>query len=307
MARLILGRLLAAIPTLFIIVLMAFLLMRLAPGGPFDAERALTPEIEANLRAAYNLDAPLLKQFIDYLTGVLRGDFGPSFKYKDFTVRELIAQGLPVSLQLGAGALAIASLGGIAMGCAAALRPRGWSDATISAIAMTGIIVPNFVLAPLLAFLFGVILGWLPVGGWNDGALVNRILPTLALAMPSLAVIARLTRGSLLETLTAPHIRTARAKGLPERLVIWRHALRPALLPVVSFLGPAAAGLLTGSVVIETIFGLPGIGRYFVLGALNRDYTLVMGVVILFGVLLIAFNLLVDLAYGWLDPRIRRS
>jgi len=307
MIRMIASRVLAAIPTLFVIIALAFVLMRLAPGGPFDQERALTPEIEANIRAAYHLDEPLPRQFLRYVGGVLHGDFGPSFKYRDFAVADLIGSGLPVSLQLGAGALLLALAGGIALGTLAALRPHGWTDVLVSSLALTGLVVPSFVMAPMLALVFGVVLGWLPVAGWNDGALANRVLPTVALALPTLAVIARLTRSGLLETLNSNYVRTARAKGLTAGAIVLHHAMQPALMPVVSYLGPAAAGLLTGSVVIETVFGLPGIGRYFVLGALNRDYTLVMGVVVLYGALLILFNLVVDLAYGWLDPKLRRS
>jgi oligopeptide transport system permease protein len=305
MTRLIVSRLAAAIPTLFCVVLLAFLLMRAAPGGPFDAERALPPEVEANLRAAYNLDLPLHEQFITYVGGVLQGDFGPSFKYKDFTVSELIAQGLPVSAQLGVQALILALLIGLPLGIIAALNRNSRTDATVMSFAMAGIAVPNFVVAPLLTLVFGLWLAWLPIAGWDDGALRNMILPTIALALPKVAYIARLMRGSMIETMRSPHIRTARAKGLPLRQVVLRHALQPALLPVVSYLGPAAAAMLTGSVVIETIFGIPGIGRYFVQGAINRDYTLVMGVVIVYAAILISFNLIVDLAYGWLDPRVR--
>lgn len=306
MIRYTLGRALAAVPTLLVVVALAFFLMRAAPGGPFDEERALTPEVEANLRASYNLDQPLHRQFIDYVSALAQGDFGPSFKYKDFTVTELIVTGAPVSATIGLGALMLAVLAGVALGSIAALRQNSPLDNALMALAMTGIAVPSFVVAPLLSLLFGVYLRWLPVGGWNDGALANMVLPVIALALPYIASIARLTRGSMIEVLRMGYIRTAYAKGLGAGAIIRRHALKAALLPVLSYMGPAAAGLLTGSVVVETIFGLPGIGRYFVLGALNRDYTLVMGVVVLYGALLITFNLLVDLAYGWLDPRMRR-
>jgi oligopeptide transport system permease protein len=307
MLRLFVSRLLVAVPTLFTIILLAFLLMRSAPGGPFDRERELAPEVEMNLRAAYNLDAPLPVQFITYIGNVLQGDFGPSFMYKDNTVSQLILEGLPVSVQLGGLALVLALLISIPLGCWAAVRKGTMIDQLVSSFTLVGLTIPVFVTAPLLALLFGVLLAWLPVSGWNDGNWRSIILPTIALALPQIAVLTRLTRASMIEALRQPHIRTARAKGLPMASIVRRHALQPAMIPVVSYLGPAAAGLLTGSVVIESVFGLPGVGRYFVQGALNRDYTLVMGVVIVYAFLLVFFNLLTDMAYGWLDPRIRRS
>ena len=306
MGRYLIVRFFSAIPTLFVIVLLSFTLMRLAPGGPFDEERALPPEVEAKLLAAYNMDKPLPQQFIDYVGGLLQGDFGPSFRYKDFTVAELIATGAPVSATIGGLALLTATLLGVALGTWAATHQGSRTDKAVMTLAVTGQVVPTFVTGPLFALFFGLLLGWLPLGGWNGGAPPHLVLPVMTLALPYIAAIARLTRGSLIEQLSANHVRTARAKGLPELLVVWRHALPPALLPVVSYLGPAAAGLLTGSVVVETIFGLPGIGRYFVQGALNRDYTLVLGVVVLYGALLILFNLIVDLVYGLLDPKLRR-
>jgi oligopeptide transport system permease protein len=298
-------RLAGAVPTLLLIAALAFFMIRLAPGGPFDAEHRPPPEIEANIRRAYHLDEPLPVQFARYVAGLLRGDFGPSFKYKDFTVNQLIAGGFPVSLTLGGLAMLAAVAAGTALGTAAALRRNGVLDIAVMAAAMTGIAVPNFVVAPLLTLLFGVHLALLPVGGWESGNIRFMLLPVLALALPQIAVIARLTRAGLIETLRSPYIRTARAKGLPEHRTILRHALRGALLPVVSYLGPATAAIVTGSVVIEQIFGIPGIGRYFVQGALNRDYTLVMGVVLFYGALIIVLNLAVDLAYGLLDPRVR--
>ena len=307
MLRYILRRLMWAVPTLLIIITLAFFMMRLAPGGPFAQERTLPPEIEANLRAAYGLDKPLIVQYADYVGGVLTGDFGPSFKYRDFTVTELIAQGLPVSLRLGLSALILAVLVGVTLGTLAALRQNSWLDHTVMSLAMTGIALPNFVVGPLLSLVFGVYLRLLPTGGWGGGAVDHMVLPVIALALPYIAYIARLTRGSMIEVMRSNYIRTARAKGLPEWLVVRRHALKAGLLPVVSFLGPAAAGLVTGSVVIETIFGLPGTGRYFVQGALNRDYTLVMGVVIFYASLIILLNLIVDALYGLLDPRVRYS
>ncbi len=300
-----LRRILSAIPTLFIIVTVAFFMMRLAPGGPFDVERTLPPEIERNVLKAYNLDQPLWRQYLDYLGGVVRGDLGPSYKYRDFTVAELIGAGLPASLQIGGMAIVLAIVAGISFGTFAALRQNSGFDYAVMSVAMIGIAVPNFVMAPLLTLIFGVYLSLLPVAGWGDGAAVNKLLPVIALALPQVAYIARLTRGSMVEVLNANYVRTARAKGLRERIVVLRHALKGALLPVVSYLGPATAQVATGSVVIETIFDIPGIGRYFIQGALNRDYTLVLGVMIFFAVLIIVLNLIVDLIYGLLDPKVR--
>lgn len=297
-------RLLGALPTLLVIITLAFFLIRLAPGGPFDSERAIPPEIAANLERAYHLDKPLLVQYGYYLLNVVQGDFGPSFKYKDHSVSELIAEGFPVSLQLGLSAMLLALLIGIPAGMLAALKQNQPLDHVVMAVAMTGITIPNFVMAPLLALVFGVFLHWLPVAGWEAGW-KSAVLPVIALALPQIAYAARMMRASMLETLGSPHIRTAFAKGLPLRLVLWRHALKGALLPVISWLGPATAAIITGSVVIEQIFSIPGIGRHFVQGALNRDYTLVMGVVVFYGVLIIFMNLLVDVIYGLLDPRVR--
>jgi oligopeptide transport system permease protein len=296
-------RLLGAVPTLLVLIALAFFLIRLAPGGPFDSEKTLPPEIEANLRAAYNLDEPLPMQLGRYLWNLARGDFGP---YRDFTVTELIARGFPVSLRLGGLAMALALVLGLAAGTLAALRQNRAADYAVMGAAMTGISIPNFVLAPLLVLFFAVWLRWLPAGGLGDGSMRYVVLPVVALALPQVAYIARLTRGSMIEVLRSPFIRTARAQGLPARVVVLRHALKPALLPVVSYLGPALAAIITGSVVVEQIFGVPGLGRFFVQGALNRDYTLVMGVVVFYGALIIALNFLVDLVYGWLDPRLRQ-
>lgn len=301
----VLRRLLGAVPTLFLVVTGAFFLMRVAPGGPFDRERTLEPTVMANLNAAFRLDEPLLTQYLHYLGNLARGDLGPSFIYRDFTVAELLARGLPVSMTLGGLALLLALVVGGTLGCLAALRQGSWVDTLVIAIATFGITVPNFVLAPFLALVFGVWLAWLPAGGWGEGHWRNLILPVIALALPQVAVVARLTRGAMIETLRADHIRTARAYGLPTSRVVLGHALRAAALPAVSYLGPAAAGLMTGSIVIEQIFGLPGIGRYFVTGALNRDYTLVMGTVVIVAVFVIAFNLIVDVLYAVLDPRVR--
>ncbi len=300
-----LRRLLGAIPTLFVVMTVSFFMMRLAPGGPFDRERMLSPAVEANIRKAYDLDQPLVVQYGIYLGRALKGDLGPSFKYQDYTVVELIASGFPVSFRIGLTAIVLALILGGGLGIVAALRQNSAIDHLVMAIAMIGITIPNFVIAPLMTLVIGVYLRLLPVGGYGGGSLRNLILPTIALALPPVAYIARLTRASMIEVLRSNYIRTARAKGLPARLVVGRHALRAAFLPVVSYLGPAIAGIITGSVVIETIFGIPGIGRYFVQGALNRDYTLVMGVVIFYGSLIILLNLLVDLAYGLLDPKVR--
>ncbi len=303
--RYILKRLLGAIPTLLILVTIAFFLIRIAPGGPFDDDRNLPPDILANLEAKYNLDQPLGVQYLNYLGSVLRGDLGPSFQYSDFTVNELIAEGFPVSLRLGGSALLMALLFGVIIGTIAAWRQNSRLDYLLMGSAMTGIAIPNFVLAPILILFFAVYFGWLPAGGWGGGALRNMVLPVIALALPYMAYVARLTRGSMVETLRSDFVRTARAKGLPEWKILGKHSLKVALLPVVSYLGPAAAAIITGSVVIEQIFGLPGMGRYFVQGALNRDYTLVMGVVIVIGVLIVVFNLIVDIIYALIDPRIR--
>jgi oligopeptide transport system permease protein len=307
MLRYALGRLLGVIPTLLVIVTAAFFVMRLAPGGPFDQEQTLPPEIAANLEAAYGLDQPMVVQYGRYLSSVAHGDFGPSFKYKDFRVSELIARGLPVTLTIGTLALLIAVGLGVPLGMAAALRHNGALDHAVMAVALVGIAIPNFVVAPVLALVFGVKLGLLPVAGWDAGDARYLVLPVVTLAAPFVAYIARLARGSLLEVLEAPYMRAARAKGLSRGALMRRHALKPTLLPVVSFLGPAAAALLTGSLVVEQVFGLPGVGRYFVQGAINRDYTLVMGMVIFYAALILLLNLAVDLLYGWLDPRIRHD
>ena len=305
MTRYFFTRLAGAVPTLFIIITITFFLMRAAPGGPFDQEQALAPEIKANLQRAYGLDQPIWTQYGRYLESLLHGDFGPSFKYKDFTVTELIGQGFPITLQLGAMAIVLALLLGIPLGTFAALRHNSAADTATMSLVVTGIAIPSFVVLPFLGLLFGVHLHWLPVSGWESGSLRHAALPVIALALPPLAYVARLTRGSMLEVLQSHYIRTAFAKGLPLHTVIFRHALRPALAPVASYLVPAVASILTGSLVVETIAGLPGIGRYLVQGAINRDYTLVLGMVIIYSTLLIIMGLLVDLLYAWLDPRVR--
>jgi len=304
MAKHSLQRLLGLIPTLLMLITIAFFLIRIAPGGPFDAEKTLPPEIQANLNAKYHLDEPLLQQYFRYLGQVVTLDFGPSFQYKDWTVNELIAQGFPVSLTVGLTAIVLAFFTGTLLGIAAALRQNSAVDYSLMGFAMLGISIPNFVIAPILILLMAVYAGWLPAGGW-DWSISSMVLPVITLALPAIAYIARLTRGSMIEVLHSNFIRTARAKGLPELVVIRRHALRPALLPVISYLGPAIAGMISGSVVIERIFSIPGLGSYFVQGALNRDYTLVMGVVIFYGVLILVLNFLVDLIYAWLNPKIR--
>jgi oligopeptide transport system permease protein len=305
MIRYFLKRLAGAIPTLLAIVTLSFFLMRAAPGGPFDREQTLAPEIMANLQRAYGLDQPLWVQYGRYLRGLAHGDFGPSFKYKDFTVTELIRQGFPVTLQIGCMAMILALSLGIPMGTWAALHQNTAADHATMSLAVAGIAIPPFVVLPFLGLLFGIYLHWLPVAGWEPGSIRYLVLPVIALTLPPLAVIARLTRGSMLEALHSNYLRTALAKGLPMRTVILRHALRPALLPVAGYMAPAVASIMTGSLVVESIAGLPGIGRYLVQGALNRDYTLVMGMVILYSALLIVMGLLVDLLYAWLDPRVR--
>lgn len=302
-----LRRLGLAVPTLFVIVVAAFFLMRAAPGGPFDAEADLEPEVLENIRAAYDLDKPLLTQFGIFLRNASRGDFGPSLVYKDFSVTELIAIGLPVSLKLGFSAMLVALLIGGLGGIIAALRQNSALDYTIMGFAMTGIALPAFVSAPILALFFGLYLKILPVAGWNNGALTHMILPVTALALPQIAIIARLMRGGMLEVLRSNFVRTARSRGLHESRIVLHHVLPSALVPLVGYLGPALAGVMTGSLIVEMIFNLPGVGRYFVQGALNRDYPLVMGIVIIYGTAIILFNLLSDLAYGVLDPRVRKG
>jgi len=305
-------RIFGAIPTLFVIITLAFFMMRLAPGGPFDSERRLPPEIAKNVAAAYDLDKPVYQQYFIYLGRLAHGDFGPSYKIRDFTVTQLIATGFPVSLKLGLLAMTLAVTVGATLGVIAALRQNRPPDYSVMTLAMIGITVPSFVIAPLLQLVFGIygvhLFGLdlsLPVGGWNKGAAANLVLPVIVLALGPIAVIARLTRGSMVEVLRSNFIRTARAKGLPSWRIVWHHALRAGLLPLVSYLGPALADIVSGSLVVEQIFGIPGIGRYFVQAALNRDYTLVMGVTIFYAALIIGLNLVADLLYGVLDPRVR--
>jgi oligopeptide transport system permease protein len=297
-------RFLSAIPTLFIIITLSFFLIRLAPGGPFDLERPLEAKVMENLNRIYQLDKTLIEQYWLYLAAVMRGDFGPSFILRDFSVAELFARGLPISMTLGALALSVAIIVGGTLGSIAALRQNSTIDYMVTGMGALGLTIPNFVVAPIFQIVFGLALAWLPVAGWANGNLRNLVMPVLVLALPQIAVVARMTRAAMIENLRSNHIRTLRSLGLPTRVIL-AHALRGAALPVVSYLGPAAAALLTGSVVVETIFGLPGIGRYFVEGALNRDYTLVMGTVVVIAVFVLLFNLVVDILYALIDPRIR--
>jgi oligopeptide transport system permease protein len=285
------------------LITISFFVMRIAPGGPFSDNRKLTQAILDNLNKAYHLDEPLWKQFGRYLWGLLHFDFGPSMKVRDFSVSELIAQGFPVSLQVGLWAMVLSTLVGIALGMAGALRRNGAIDLSAGIIAMVGIAIPTFVIGPLLQILFGLKLSWLPIAGW-DGSVRAMILPVFVLALPNIAYVSRLTRGSMIETLRANYVRTARAKGIGSRRVIWKHALTGAMLPVVAYLGPATAITVTGSVVVEKIFGIPGIGRYFVEGASNRDYPLVMGVTILYGGIVILANIVTDVLRGVIDPKV---
>jgi oligopeptide transport system permease protein len=300
-------RLLGILPTAFCIVTVSFFVVRLAPGGPFDQEQAVPPQVRANLDRLYGLDQPLGVQYLRYLKGLAHGDFGPSFKLRDFSVGELIAQGLPLSLTLGCAAVLLAVLAGIPLGIAAALRRNTAADYGITTLVVLGVALPSFVTGPLFALIFGLYLHWLPVAGWEEGAPSYLVLPVLTLALPVMAYVTRITRGSLLEVLRANYVRTARARGLGEARVLWRHALRPTLLPVVSYLGPATAYVVTGSLVVETVFGLPGTGRYLVQGAINRDYTLVMGMITVYGSLTLGLNFIADIVYGWLDPTVRHE
>ncbi len=303
--RYFLGRFGGAAATLFAIVTISFFLMRLAPGGPFDEEQNLPADAMANLEARYGFDQPLWNQYGRYLAALAHGDFGPSYRYRDVTVTELIGQGLPVSATLGAIAIALALTVGVALGTAAALRQDSLADHGAMVLAVAGTAIPSFVLLPFLDLMFGIHLHWLPVAGWERGSAPHLVLPVLVLSLPPLATIARLTRAGMLDVMRSPYVRTAFAKGLPLSTVILRHAMRPALVPVAGFLVPAIAAIMTGSLVVESIAGLPGIGRYLVQGALNRDYTLVLGMVIVYSTFLIGMGLLVDLLYAWLDPRIR--
>ena len=306
MLRYALLRLLGAIPTLLLVIVLAFLMVHAAPGGPFDDERVLPPETAAALAEAYNLDEPLHRQFFNYLFGLVRGDLGPSYRYRDYTVGELIGNAFPVSLKLGAMAMLLATVIGVAAGSFAALRRNSVLDRIVMTFAMTGISIPVFVVAPVLVLLFAVKLQWLPAGWSANDSVARFMLPVIALALPQIAYIARLMRASMIEVLASDFIRTARAQGLGTSAIVRYHALRPAMLPVLSYMGPAIAAILTGSVVIEEIFGIPGLGQFFVRAALNRDYTLVLGIVIFYAALIVLLNFIVDVFYGVIDPRIRR-
>jgi oligopeptide transport system permease protein len=302
-----LRRIVGIVATLLVIITASFAIIRLAPGGPFDQEQTLSAPVRANLERLYGLEQPLPVQYARYLRALAHGDFGPSLRQRDFTVSELIGQGLPVSAALGLCAILLAVLAGIPAGIAAALRRNHGLDFGITGVAAAGIALPGFVTGPLLALIFGLHLHWLPVAGWESGSPRYLVLPVVTLALPVAANLARLTRASLLEVLRSPYVRSARARGLGPLRVLWRHALPPALLPVVSYLGPAVAFVVTGSLVVETVFGLPGTGRYLVQGAIDRDYPLVMGMIVVYGALTLILNLLADLAYGWLDPGVRHE
>jgi oligopeptide transport system permease protein len=306
MGRLVFRRFLSIIPTVFIIITLGFVIIRAAPGGPFSREKAVPPAVLENLLAKYHMDEPLINQYFRFLGGVLRGDLGPSFTNKDFTVNELIAMALPNSIILGLTALGIALVLGITAGILSALKQNTAIDYTCMSVAVTGIAVPNFVVGPVLMLVFAIMLKWLPVAGWIDGrnGLKALILPAITLSLAQFAYIARLTRASMLETPRSDYIRTAKAKGLSTPTIIVKHVLKGALLPVVSYLGPAMAALITGSVVVEKIFTVPGLGVLFIRSALNRDYTLIMGDIIVYSLILIALNFVVDIFYGFLDPRI---
>ena len=305
MFKFIAKRIFEAIPTMLVLITISFFLMRFAPGNPFSSERPLPPEVMANINAKYGLDKPVFEQYTTYLTNIVQGDFGPSFKYKDFTVNELVADALPVSAQIGFLAFIFTVVLGVFIGTIAALRQNTWFDYIIMSTAMIGVVMPSFVLAPALIYVFSINLGWLPAGGWNDGSLQYMLLPILGMSLLYVATFARITRGSMIETLNSNFIRTARAKGLSYKYIVVKHALKPAMLPVVSYMGPAFVGIITGSVVIETILGLPGIGMLFVNAAFNRDYSLVMGVTILIGFLFILFNAIVDILLAYIDLKLR--
>ena len=302
-----LRRIAGTVPTLLVIISVSFCVVRLAPGGPFAQEQALPPAVRANLDRLYGLDQPLTVQYAHYLRGLLHGDFGPSLRQRDFSVSELIAQGLPLSATLGLAAILLAVLTGVPAGILAALWRNRGADYCITTLAAVALALPSFVTGPLFALVFGLYLPWLPVAGWQHGAPRYLVLPVLTLALPVAAYLARLTRASLLEVLGALYVRSARARGLGAARVLWRHALRPALMPVVSYLGPAVAFVMTGSLVVETVFGLPGTGRYLVEGAIDRDYPLIMGMIVVYGALTLLLNLIADLIYGWLDPGVRRG
>lgn len=301
----IIRRLAVAVPTILALITVSFVLMHAAPGGPFTNERNVPEAVMENIEAKYNLDKPLWQQYFTYVGNVAQGDLGPSFRYKDFTVNELIESSFPRSAYIGAWSFLFVVVFGVGLGVIAALKQNRWPDYTVMTAAMTGVVFPNFVMAPLLVLLFAVTLRWLPAGGWEGGQVEYIVLPIIAMATSYIAQVARITRSSMIETLRSPYIRTARAKGLPRHKIVLRHALKPALIPVVSYLGPAFVGIITGSVIIDQVFSTGGIGQHFVNGAINRDYSLILGVTILVGMLTIVFNAVVDILYTWLDPRVR--
>ena len=306
MLSFIIRRLAVAIPTLLILVVISFILMYSAPGGPFNSERPLPPEVLANIEAKYGLDQPFWKQIVNYVYGVVTAfDFGPSFQYKDRSVNDVIAQGFPVTLTYGFWSFVVAVTVGVSLGVAAAIKQNSWIDYLAVGISIGAQVLPNFVMAPILLLIFTLWLGWLPGGGWEGGQWNYLVMPVIALSTSYMASIARITRSSMLEVLNTNFIRTAQAKGLPMRRVIWRHAMKPTILPVLSYLGPAFVGMITGSVVIDVFFSTGGIGQFFVNSAFNRDYSVIMGITILVGALTILFNLVVDILYAWIDPKIR--
>ena len=306
MSKYIIRRLLSLIPTMFVIVTLSFFLVRFAPGGPFSSEKKVPEQVLQNLMKKYHMDEPMGQQYLRYLGDVLRGDFGPSFRYRDSTVNQLIAQSFPNSIFLGSISLVIALMLGILVGIISALKQNRWQDYAAMSIAVVGISVPLFVIGPVFQLVFGLKLHWLPISGWitSRAGFKTLIMPALTLAFPYFAYIARLSRASIVEVLRSDYVRTARAKGLAERVVIGKHVLKGGLLPVVSYLGPAFSGIITGSLVVESVFAIPGIGRVFVQSAINRDYTLIMGEVIVYSLILVTMNFVVDIVYGFLDPRI---
>ena len=306
MFRFLLRRLLVAVPTLLLVITAAFFMMRAAPGNPFETARKLPPQVEKNIMAKYGMDRPLPAQYAAYLGGVAHGDFGPSLKYADKSVLDIIRQGFPTSLAIGLSALILASFLGVFLGVMAALRQNQAFDFATMALAILGVCIPTFVTGPILLQVFASWLGWAPTGGVSNGAR-SLVLPVLTLALPQIAIISRLTRAGMIEALRSNYVRTARAKGLPNSAIVFRHALRAGVLPLVSYLGPACAGLVTGSLVVEQVFNLPGLGKSFITGALQRDYTVVMGVVILYAALILALNLAADVIQALLDPRVKLS
>jgi oligopeptide transport system permease protein len=301
--KFVIARTLKSFPTLFALALITFVMIRIAPGGPFSSNRRVPKEVRLNIENAYHLHDPVWEQFGRWFWGVLHFDFGPSFKYRDYSVGELIAHGFPTSLEVGLWAMVISTLVGLALGIAGALRRNGPIDYGAGAIAMVGLAIPIYVIGPLGQIVFGLQLNWLPIAGW-DGSWQYKVMPIITLALPNIAYVSRLMRGSMIETVRTNYVRTARAKGIGERRVILKHAMKGAIMPVVAYLGPATAITVTGSIIIETIFGIPGIGRYFVDGAISRDYPMVMGVTVLYGGIIILANLLTDIVRGMLDPKV---